>query len=192
LTFEETLEQIETNIKRVKVLYDLYFMGNAKRQPIEARRQLDLLARSTSAIALKRYQHRFQLNTMLGRYNAMCELWSKQLRAYEEGRPVPGVGAPSPQRPTPAGPVAAPAETVVFSTLVRNPEAEPDTMQTLYDQYVSARRPEAGRPQIKLESFVRQVTKQAEALRGSSGGGELEFRVLVKGDSVSLKARARK
>ena len=192
MTIEETLEQLESGIRRLKVQYDMFLMGSAKRQPYEQRKLVDQLVRSFSNITNMRYHHRFHLNTLVGRYNAMCELWSKQLRAMEEGRPIPGVGGGSSQRPTPAKPVVPEAETVVFSTRVRNPESEPETMQTLYEQYLSARNSEGGRPQIKLESFVKQVAKQAASLRASSGCKDLEFRVLVKGDSVTLKARARK
>ena len=210
----------------------MFLLGTAKRQPYEMRKQVDGFVRNFSNYSLK-YHHRFQLNTLTGRYNTLCELWSKQIRAMEEGRPIPGIGAgqhtrasanraPRPADRAEASPAESPdqmaserrdaaAETseadlvegdghrsedaepekVLFAITISDPESasESETIKVLYEHYLQARHSEGGRPQIKLESFVKQVAKQAATLKASSGSQSLEFRVLRTGDSVTLKAR---
>ena len=83
-------------------------------------------------------------------------------------------------------------EKVIFAVTMSDPESESAMIKILYDHYLEARNADGGRPQIKLESFIQQVAKQAATLKASSGSETLEFRVLKKGDSVSLKARTGK
>lgn len=204
MTVEESLDQLEFGIKRLKVQYDMFFTGALKRQPYELRRQIDQSIRSFSISPLKKYHHRFHLNTLVGRYNALCEFWNKQLRSFEEGgrsaaaashhraRPAPQVAARIAARVADGDTDKDAGEKVLFSIQVTNPEAEPETMRALYDSYVAARRADSGRPSLKLESFVKQVARQASNLKNTSGCETLEFRILVKGDAVSLKARAGK
>ena len=201
MTIEEALEQFDTSIKRLKAQYDMFLLGTTKRQPFELRKQVDGLARGFNNYSMK-YHHRFQLNTLTGHYNALCELWNKQLRALEEGRPIPGIGMgrnakdrlrPAGRAPsTPSadsGAAAENAEQVVYSIVMKNPESEEDSIRSLYERYLEARQTEGGRPQIRLESFAKQVAKQAETLKASSGCDALEFRILRKGESITLKAR---
>ena len=192
MTIEEAIAQLEVDIKRLKVHYDMFFSGAMQRQPYELRKQVDTLIRTFNNTPIRKYHHRFMLNTLVGRYNTLCELWGKQLRATEEGGRTAAVStilnrqhAPPPRR-------AQEGEEIFFSVNVRNPEAEPDAMRRLYEQYLEARHTEQGRPQIKLENFIKQILRQAETLKEASGCETIEFRILRKGESVSLKARAGK
>lgn len=192
MSIEESLEQLELGIKRLKVQYDMFFTGALKRQPYEQRRAIDQAIRSFSIVTMQKYHQRFRFNTLVGRYNTLCEFWNKQLRSFEEGGR--SASAATHYRPVPAREPAGTdaGETVLFSIQVKDPEQEPETMRALYESYVEARRADSGRPSLKLESFVQQVAKQASHLKNTSGCEILEFRILVKGDAVSLKARAAK
>jgi len=194
LTIEEAIEQLEAGIKRLKVQYDMFFAGASQRPPYELRRQVEQLIRTFSNASIRKYHHRFQLNTLIGRYNALSELWGKQLRSNEEGgRAAAAAAAAAAVTGTPAA-HAKPdkdGEQVFFSVQVSNPEAEPEAMRALYERYLEARKSNAsGRPAIKLESFVQQIARQASNLKETSGCPSIEFRILRKGSTVSLKARA--
>jgi hypothetical protein len=192
VTIEEAIAQLEVDIKRLKVHYDMFFSGAMPRQPYELRKQVDQLIREFNNAAIRKYHHRFMLNTLVGRYNTLCELWGKQLRATEEGGRAAAFSAILEKSPPPARRRQASADEVFYSVSVTDPAAEPEAMRRLYDRYLEARHSDQGRPLIKLESFVKQIAKQAEALRESSGCSSIEFRILRRGDSVSLKARAGK
>lgn len=199
-SLEEAIAQFELGIKRLKILYDMFFMGAAKRQPYELRKQMEATVRFFTNAPVRKYQHRFQLNTLIGRYNTMCEFWGKQLRTSElSGRAGAAAAAAAA-----AGASAVPrshgaherrtedGEQVTFAIEVRDPSSEPDAMGALYKRYLSARQATSGRPALKLESFVQQLAKQAASLRESSGAQSIEFRVVKSGDTVSLKARVGK
>ena len=83
-------------------------------------------------------------------------------------------------------------EQVYFAIEVRDPSSERDAMDALYKRYLAARQSASGRPALKLESFVQQLSKQAASLREASGAKSIEFRDVKAGDNVSLKARVGK
>jgi hypothetical protein len=193
---EEAIEQFEVNIKRLKILYDMFFTGAQKRQPYELRKQMEAMVRFFANAPVRKYQHRFQLNTLIGRYNTMCELWGKQLRTSEisgrAGAAAAAAALAANRSLTPHERRAQDGEQVYFAIEVRDPSSEPDAMDALYKRYLSARQSASGRPALKLESFVQQLSKQAKGLRESSGADSIEFRVVKTGDNVSLKARVGK
>ena len=191
MTIEEAIEQLEAGIKRLKVQYDMFFAGASQRPPYELRRQVEQLIRTFSNASIRKYHHRFQLNTLIGRYNALSELWGKQLRSNEEGGRAAAAAAAAAGTPAAHARPGKDGEQVCFSVRVTNPEAEPQAMRALYESYLEARNSNAsGRPAIKLESFVQQIARQASNLKETSGCPSIEFRILRKGSTVSLKARA--
>src|SRR5262245_32003042 len=192
---EQAIEQFEINLKRLKILYDMFFTGAQKRQPYELRKQMEATVRFFANAPVRKYQHRFQLNTLVGRYNTMCELWGKQLRQSEmSGRAgaAAAAAAAAHRTHTPVERRTPDGEQVFFAIEVRDPSSEPDAMDALYKRYLAARQSTSGRPALKLESFVQQLSKQAKGLRESSGAQSIEFRVVKTGDNVSLKARVGK
>lgn len=193
---EEAIEKFEVDLKRLKVLYDMFFTGAQKRQPYELRKQMEAMVRFFANAPVRKYQHRFQLNTLIGRYNTMCELWGKQLRASEisgrAGAAAAAAATAANRSLTPHERRSQDGEQVYFAIEVRDPSKEPDAMDALYKRYIAARQSSSGRPPLRLESFVQQLTKQAQVLRESSGAKSIEFRVVKTGDNVSLKARVGK
>ena len=190
VNIEEAIEQLDLDLRKLKIQYDMFFVGSAPRQPFELKRQVETLIRTFSNSSIKRYSDRFRFNTLVGRYNALSELWGKQLRVIEESGRAPAIPIPAP-RPVPKGPRPSEGETVCFSVKIEDPERERETMRLLYERYLEARgEGAAAGSALKLESFVKQIAKQASNLRESSGCRSIEFRVLRKGDSVSLRARA--
>ena len=69
---DEAIEKFEVDIKRLKILYDMFFTGAQKRQPYELRKQMEAMVRFFANAPVRKYQHRFQLNTLIGRYTTWC------------------------------------------------------------------------------------------------------------------------
>ena len=189
MTIEEAIGRLEDCLRRLKVQYDLFFAGSLKKQPFDLKREAEGIINSFANTSIRSYAQRYQFSSLVSRYNAYNMHWIKQLRAREEGRgPLPRERAQIPAPPTQQFDVA---ERECFKVRISDPQADQESMRQLYESYLQARRSGAENlPGLKLESFVRQVTKQAAELKQSSGCSTIEFRVLVNGDSVSLKARA--
>jgi hypothetical protein len=199
---EEAIARLEDSLRRLKIQYEMFFIGSAKRPPVDLKREVDVLINTHSNIQIRSYTHRFQWNTLVSKYNALSLLWTKQLKAKEEGGRAPGLpgftrSAPAPPRvpshsQPPASSQASAAEpTVLFQVRITDPSSEAESMRRLYEQYLEAQksRGSGAGPTVKLESFIKQVSKQASDLRSTAGSAPIEFRILKNGDSVSLRAR---
>jgi hypothetical protein len=198
----EDLEHIENGIRKLKIQYELFFVGAEKIPPNKLREEVDRLVRKYSNMSFQRAADRFYFNNVLSRYNAYAELWNKQLKQREEGRlpsgrpalrsvgPAAGqeagpgrVPAPPASR-APAGAATDPAVRVSLDSV------EESALQNLYNHLGAARaRVGQGDALPAYEHFREQVRSQLQALRQKGVQGQVEFRVSVQDSKVSLKAR---
>lgn len=128
MTLEEELKQINYEIRRLKVQYDLYFFGSLPRPPNDQRDALARQLRKFQGVEMRNMADRFLYNNVVNKFNTFVELWTKLLRIKEEGsrthplaarsakrsaRPEAGGSqrpAPSPEADAKPGPGAPPGE----------------------------------------------------------------------------------
>jgi hypothetical protein len=187
---EQAIIHLDEGIRRLKVQYDIFFAGGSNRPPTELKEQIDRLIKRFANAPIRKYSHRFHFNSLVARYNSLSELWNKQVRAKEEGRDrsVPGtLDSDAASRPV----NGAKSRSSQLRCVVRisDPDAQTEGLRQLFDQYAAARRELDGAPpRLSLSSFINQLSKQVNSLRSSSGCRTVEFRI-IKGSSVSIKAR---
>jgi len=81
---DQEITRIEEAIRRLKIDFDIYFNGSAKRPPLEARARLEAnLKRLTDKRNLN-YSQRYQLQGLVARFTSYRELWRRTLRARGE------------------------------------------------------------------------------------------------------------
>src|SRR5262245_18131726 len=126
MTTEEELKQIDFEIKRLKVQYDLYFSGASPRPPHDQRDALARQLRRFQGVSMTNMSERFLYNTVVNKFNTVQELWIKMTRIKEEGARVhplaaragrragrPGAAAPPSPGAGPTANAAAPAGAAV-------------------------------------------------------------------------------
>lgn len=203
--FDQEMSKLEAEIKRLEAEYNMFFAGRLPRLPWETRARVEALVKRYDRMNIRNTAERFRFSTLQAKFQAFVDLWERQLKAKEEGRPIRGRrgGAPPPAAPptsptSPAPPAstratrkddASPATRVVAVTTLRDPAADADRMQTLYEQ-LSAARKEAGEKPVPFEAFKQVVRAQVNKL--STGQNEVAFRVAVQDGKVTLTAKAMK
>lgn len=187
MDIEQAIVHLEEGIRRLKVQYDIFFAGGMPRPPTELKDQLDRLIKRFTNAPIRKYAHRFHFNTLVGRYNAMSELWNKQVRAREEGREI-AAGASDPHARNNV--VKRTGINGDYVVRISDPQEQADGLRKLFDQYVEARRDRDGSaPRLSLNSFIDQMSRQIESLKDSSGCSAVEFRVTKGAPQVTIKAR---
>ncbi len=188
--FDRQLRELEAEIKRLEVEYNLFFAGRLAKLPWETRARIEGLIKRYDRMAIQNTAERFRFQGLQSRFSAFCELWERNLRSREGGRPAPrGSSIYRPPSPpvTPAPPEAAappPAAPAVMS--VRDPVAEADKVKALHEQLNAARR-QAGDGEVPFERFQEVVRAQISKL--GADGSEVAFRVSVKDGRVAFTAR---
>jgi hypothetical protein len=194
--FDQEMATLEAEIKRLEAEYNMFFAGRLPRLPWETRKRVEALVKRYDRMNIHNTAQRFRFHTLQSKFQAFVDLWERHLKAKEEGRPIPGRRSASSVPPAPAAAPKSkrdsdvtPGARVVAVTTFRDPGAEPDRMQALYDQ-LSAARKEAGEKPVPFEAFKQVVRAQVNKL--GTGHGEVAFRVAVQDGKVTLTAKAMK
>lgn len=124
MTTEEELKQIDFEIKRLKVQYDLYFSGASPRPPHDQRDALARQLRRFQGVSMTNMSERFLYNSVVNKFNTFQELWIKMTRIKEEGARVHPAARARGQRAD-GNAAAAPASSRGAATSATRPGAPP-------------------------------------------------------------------
>ncbi len=84
VSLDKQLDRLEDDIRKLKIEFDIYFNGNSKRPPLEARARLESAVRRVSDTRTMSYAQRYQLSMLVSRYSSYRELWRRMLKAKGE------------------------------------------------------------------------------------------------------------
>lgn len=200
MTVDEELNQMETNLRRLKIEYEIYFNNPTKRPPADTEWRVSNAIRKLSDGYCDgqrlNFAQRYRYNELTQRYALLSDLWRKKMRIREEGyrRPqdallsVQGVRIFEPE-PQPAHRAALHPFTMQCSDAAH----EQEKVQKLFDALLEAKK-RAGEDVSKsgnLDSFTKFVQTKTDQLRKQYGCHTVEYSVEMDGGQVRLKAKAK-
>jgi hypothetical protein len=180
---DEQLARLEEDVRRLKVEFDIYFNGAAKRPPYDTKGRVETVIKRLAEDRTLTFAQRYRYNTLVARYNSFLQLWRRTMTEREEGR------GPARRDQGAQGPAAESPRTFVCA----DPRADVKTVKTLFETLVEAKR-RCGEPteDLSFARFHRMVTEKAEALKTRAGCDRVHFSVGVSDGRVSFKAKAEK
>ncbi|MGO9452250.1 MAG: MXAN_5187 C-terminal domain-containing protein [Candidatus Binataceae bacterium] len=207
MTTDEELGVLETQLRRLKIEYEVYFSNPTKRPPTDIEWKVLSLLRKFSDGGRMSFSQRYRYNEMAQRYAVYSDLWRKKSRVREEGyrRPqdallgVQGVRvAEEEHKPQHqvyglshgAASAAAPAAPQPF-TLHRVDQTESEQVERLYNTLVAAKKKAGESVSGNLDSFSTFVQKKTEQIRKQYHCEGVEFSVELTDGHVKLKAKAK-
>jgi hypothetical protein len=181
-TVEEQLARLEEDIRRLKVEFDIYFNGAAKRPPYDTKGRVDTLIKRLADERTLSFAQRYHYNSLAARYNSFMQLWRRTMQDREEGR-----GPARRQAPV------APPESSTATFVCSDPRGDVRTVRGLFDALVEARR-RCGEStdDLSFARFHRMVAEKSEALKERAGCERVHFSVAVSDGRVQFKAKAEK
>lgn len=81
---DQQIGRLEEDIRKLKIDFDIYFNGGAKRPPFEARARLESNIKRIIDDRNLSFAQRFQFNSMVSRFTSYRELWRRLLKAKGE------------------------------------------------------------------------------------------------------------
>jgi len=203
-TIDEDLNQIERDIRTLKIEYEQFFGGGRKRPPTDTQWRLDnLVRRCNEKIGELNFGQRFKLNNLTQTYAKYQDFWRKKMIQRETGAQQRHFGAAAKaieaeresrnaahaEAHQASGAANSESRRSPFAMSFSNPEKEHGKLETLYQKLLDARAEtgeSSGAPSLRdFEKFVRNKTKDLKA----KGGNEVEYTVSIEGGKVKLKAR---
>ena len=183
-TVDEQLARLEEDIRRLKVEFDIYFNGAAKRPPYDTKGRVETLIKRLADERTLTFAQRYHYNSLAARFSSFMQLWRRTMQEREEGR--------GPAR-RPAPPPAPEPQPQSATFVCSDPRADVRTVRGLFEALVEARR-RCGESaeDLSFARFHRMVAEKSEALKERAGCERVHFSVAVKDGRVEFKAKAEK
>lgn len=81
---DQQIVKLEDDIRKLKIDFDIYFNGGAKRPPLEARARLDANMKRLADDRNLTFAQRYQFNAIVSRFTSYRELWRRMLKKRGE------------------------------------------------------------------------------------------------------------
>jgi len=202
MTVDEELGVLESQLRRLKIEYEVFFSNPQKKPPADLEWKVLALLRKFSDGARLSFSQRFRYNEMAQRYAIYSDLWRKKSRIREEGyrRPqdallsVQGVRIEEhePEHKVYGINHAATAQQEQpFVVHCSDAGAEREKVEKLFIALSDAKKKTGEQVSGSLESFTSFVQKKTEQIRKQHGCQAVEYSVDVADGKVKLTAKAK-
>src|SRR5262245_338722 len=172
---DNELDEIERAISQLKRDFEMFFAGVSKQPPIDARTKLDKIIRKQGQNTQFSYAQRFRFTTLAARFNTYQDLWSKQLKAKEEGKFAAGATPLPPSREAP------------ITSRIRRTQ---NKTENLFSQYAQHREKNGeAPPNMDIQKFSKLIDSQRDALIKKYRCKDVEFYIAVEEGKTRLKAK---
>lgn len=209
-TVDEDLNQLEKDIRQLKIEYEQYFGGGRPRPPADTVWRIEQVVKRYSEKGKQlNFAQRFRFNNLSQTYAKYQEVFRKRMKKKEEGIVERHYGAAAraieaqrekahaaeAERAAGASPPAAgrkPAAGAGFVMACKDPDREGEKVQQLYQALVEAKR-QAGEKtdSLTLDNFQEFVRQKTEQLKKQKGAEQVEYAVTLEAGQVKLKARVK-
>jgi hypothetical protein len=207
VTTDEELNVLDTQLRRLKIEYEIFFSNPQKRPPTDIEWKVLAMLRKFSDGGRMNFSQRYRYNEMAQRYAIYSDLWRKKSRIREEGyrRPqdailsIQGVREEKEHQPqhhpvygvSHSAAAAVSAASSPHFTLHSVDQSEREQVERLYNTLVAAKK-KAGEPVSGgIDSFTTFVQKKTEEIRKQYKCENVEYSVEIAGGHVKLKAKAK-
>ena len=202
MTVDEELDLLASQLRRLKIEYEIFFSNPQKKPPSDLEWKVLTLLRKFSDGNRLNFTQRFRYNEMAQRYAIYSDLWRKKSRIREEGyrRPqdallsVQGVRT---EEHTPehkaygVGQAAEAEETRSFVVQCADLAADKENVAKLFLALTDAKKKAGEKVSGSLTNFQSFVEKKTEEIRKKHGCQKVEYLVEVEDGKVKLRAKAK-
>jgi hypothetical protein len=203
MTVDEELSLLENSIRQLKIEYDVYFGGGAKKPPADTEWRVNSFLKKYSDGKGMNFSQRFRFNTLQQKFALYNSLWQQKLKIKEEGyrRPQDAVlgiaGMRIDEQQAAAEALAkkrqGSEDEGAFRTALSDVNTDQDALKKLYDAMIAARSKagDANAKAASIDSFKAFVAKKTEQIRKDYGCHAVEYSVEMEDGQVKLKAKAK-
>jgi hypothetical protein len=182
---DEQLTRLEDDIRRLRIEFDIFFNGGAKKPPYDTKGRVETLLKRLGDDRTLTFAQRYRYTSLASRYNAFRDLWRRTMQSREEGRDPVSAARATAKKET----AAKKLETVSFICVDAHREVE--LVRNIYDSLVEAKRC-CGEPteDLSFPKFHRLLASKADGIKQQRGCDRVRFSVAVEHGHVSFRAKA--
>lgn len=196
MTIDEELDLLDNSLRRLKIEYDIYFGGGAKRPPTDSLWRVQSLIKKFSDSQKLNFSQRYKFNSLAQRYAIFSDLWRQKLKIKEEGyrRPqdaVLGIAGLRTEVERQAGEaISVDDPGGDFSKIAcSDVDNQMDSVRAFYDRMMTEKQKVGEAAGAPFESFASFLRKKTEQIRRDFKCEAVEYSLDVQGKQVKLKAK---
>lgn len=181
---DEQLTRLEEDIRRLRIEFDIFFNGAAKRPPYDTKGRVETLLKRLGDDRTLTFAQRYRYNSLAARYNAFRDLWRRTMQGREEGRDAASAARASVKND-------AVTEVPPVSFVYLDVHKEVGLVRDLYDTLLAAKQKCGESTEgLSFPQFHRLVAAKSDGLKERHGCNQVRFSVAVENGHVSFKAKA--
>jgi hypothetical protein len=186
-SFESDMKELDEGIRALKIEYNRYFTGALERPPYDLQTNLEnIVRRHASPVHGRRTAEQFRYNSLVSQFRVLLELWNRNVRNIEEGRPSV-LQKRDDEAPTRgADPERGEREVYRGAVSADDPDTEHHTMQELYQSYMQVTDGN-GKRNVSYESFHNQIHNRLESYQARTGTRKVVLRIVLVDNRPVLK-----
>lgn len=184
-SIDQQLALLEEDIRKLKIEFDIFFNGGAKRAPYDTKNRVETMIKRLSDERSLTFAQRYLFNSIMARYTSFKELWRRTMQGREEGagnRAAAAMRSMQNQEDKKAN---------VNRFVCGDVERDVETTRKIYDALVQAKQKcDKSVDDLSFSSFQRQLATQIARFRQNNNCKQIQFEVGVDNERVVFKARA--
>jgi hypothetical protein len=185
-SMDQQLARIDEDLRRLKIEFDIYFNGAAKRPPYDTKSRVDTMLKRLGDDRSLTFAQRYLYNSLVSRYTAFKEVWRRTMKNREEGR--------DPQQAHREAARKAAGPTIESATFIcADARSDVDTVKGIYAALIQAKKL-CNEPvdDISFPKFHHMIATRTDNLKQHLNCDRVKFSIGVEDGKVSFKARAEK
>lgn len=188
-SFDDEMHRLSEGLKAMQVAYSRYFTGALDRPPVELQASLAAIIREhTVDTEGQRTAERFRFNSLVSRYHILTEMWNRNVRQIEEGRP----SSLDRRGGTQVTAKSTSGEKEMYRARFQTGQSSQENpdMQKLYESYLSAAKAGGTKGTLSYRKFYGQVQRHLEKCQEKTGCDAVVLRVVLVDNRPVLKVKS--
>ena len=186
---DDLLARLEDDIRKLKVEFDIFFNGAAKRPPYDTKSRVETAVKRLADERNLTFAQRYRYNSLVARYVSLRDQWRRNVQDREEGRGARAAALARLAADSDGERKVAKSRQATF--VCSDARADLPTVRGLYDALVEAKRGCGETAEdIPFAQFHRMIAARTEALKERLGCESVRYSVYLEDGRVSFKAKA--
>lgn len=188
MTIDEEMDVLSDNLRRLKVEYEVFFNGGAKKPPVDLHSRVEFALKKYGDSQKLTSHQRFRYNTLSAKFAVFCDLWRKRMREREEGISV-RVRRKEPLEVSSSAISSNRNEEALFEEVIIRPMDDRDKVVRLYQALKTCKEKHHDASKTPpLGTFEQFVLRKTHQLVEKAQCESVAFRVVWTGDRVRFEA----
>jgi len=184
--YDEDLTNLDEWIRRLKVEYDIFFIGNRRKPPDDLRLRVERGLKRLSEATDMSLPQRFRYNTLIARFYVFRDLWRRTQQEKESASGAQG----GPVSPALIRNARSEEKSSEVQIMIADVCVEADKVRRLYDELLRMRGSANDAPKVSFQQFEQYIAHQIRGIRKKCQCAGVTFRIALENKAIKFTAKA--